>query len=60
MRERGDPAKRAHVASAALTRFVIDCESLLGIAAGQIEVAAGHNLVAPTLVRSHTRRSYRS
>jgi len=43
-----------------LTRFVIDCESLLGIAAGQIEVAAGHKLVAPTLVRSHTRRSYRS
>ena len=52
MRERGDPAKRAHVASAALTRFVIDCETLLRIAAGEIEVTGEHRLVAPTLVRS--------
>ncbi len=52
MREGGDPAKRARVASAALTRFVIDCETLLRIAAGEIEVAAEHKLVAPTLVRS--------
>jgi predicted nucleic acid-binding protein len=35
-----------------VTRFVVDCETLLGIAAGDIEVAAGHQLVAPTLVRS--------
>jgi predicted nucleic acid-binding protein len=35
-----------------VTRFVIDCETLLRIAAGEIEVAAGHKLVAPTLVRS--------
>jgi predicted nucleic acid-binding protein len=35
-----------------VTRFVVDCETLLGIAAGEIEVAAGHKLVAPTLVRS--------
>jgi indolepyruvate ferredoxin oxidoreductase alpha subunit len=35
-----------------MTRFVIDCETLLRIAAGEIEVAAGHQLVAPTLVRS--------
>jgi predicted nucleic acid-binding protein len=36
----------------ALTRFVVDCDTLLGIAAGEIEVAPGHQLVAPTLVRS--------
>ena|SRR5438045_7631074 len=35
-----------------MTRFVVDCETLLRIAAGEIEVAAGHKLVAPTLVRS--------
>jgi predicted nucleic acid-binding protein len=35
-----------------LTRFVIDCETLLRIAAGEIQVADGHKLVAPTLVRS--------
>jgi indolepyruvate ferredoxin oxidoreductase alpha subunit len=35
-----------------LTRFVVDCETLLQIAAGEIEVAAEHKLVAPTLVRS--------
>ena len=52
MRECGDPAKRPRVASAALTRFVIDCETLLRIAAREIEVAAEHKLVAPTLVRS--------
>jgi len=42
----------ACVASAALTRFVIDCETLLRIAAGEIQVADEHKLVAPTLVRS--------
>jgi len=35
-----------------LTRFVIDCETLLRIAAGEIQVADEHKLVAPTLVRS--------
>jgi predicted nucleic acid-binding protein len=35
-----------------VTRFVVDCETLLGIAAGEIEVATEHKLVAPTLVRS--------
>ena len=35
-----------------MTRFVVDCETLLRIAAGEIEVATGHKLVAPTLVRS--------
>ena len=35
-----------------MTRFVVDCDTLLGIAAGEIEVAEGHMLVAPTLVRS--------
>jgi predicted nucleic acid-binding protein len=35
-----------------LTRFVIDCETLLRIAAGEIEVAPEHKLVAPTLIRS--------
>ena len=35
-----------------VTRFVVDCETLLRIAAGEIEVAADHTLLAPTLVRS--------
>ena len=35
-----------------MTRFVVDCETLLRIAAGEIEVPAEHKLVAPTLVRS--------
>ena len=35
-----------------MTRFVVDCETLLRIAAGEIEVAPEHELVAPTLVRS--------
>jgi predicted nucleic acid-binding protein len=35
-----------------VTRFVVDCETLLRIAAGDIEVGAEHKLVAPTLVRS--------
>ena len=40
------------VASPHVARFVVDCETLLRVAAGEIEVAAGHQLVAPTLVRS--------
>ena len=35
-----------------VTRFVVDCDTLLRIAAGETKVAAGHKLVAPTLVRS--------
>ena len=35
-----------------MTRFVVDGDTLLRIAAGEIEVAAEHQLVAPTLVRS--------
>jgi indolepyruvate ferredoxin oxidoreductase alpha subunit len=35
-----------------VTRFVVDCETLLQIAAGEIEVAPEHKLLAPTLVRS--------
>jgi indolepyruvate ferredoxin oxidoreductase alpha subunit len=35
-----------------VTRFVVDCETLLRIAAGEIEVAVEHQLIAPTLVRS--------
>jgi len=35
-----------------VTRFVIDCETLLRIAAGEIEVSSEHTLLAPTLVRS--------
>jgi hypothetical protein len=35
-----------------VTRFVADWETLLRIAAGEIELAAEHKLVAPTLVRS--------
>jgi predicted nucleic acid-binding protein len=35
-----------------VTRFVVDCPTLLGIAGGEVEVAPEHELVAPTLVRS--------
>jgi indolepyruvate ferredoxin oxidoreductase alpha subunit len=35
-----------------MTRFVVDAETLLRIAAGEVEVAPGHELLAPTLVRS--------
>jgi predicted nucleic acid-binding protein len=35
-----------------VTRFVVDCDTLLGIAAREIEVAPEHRLVAPALVRS--------
>jgi predicted nucleic acid-binding protein len=35
-----------------VTRFVVDCDTLLLIAAGEIEVDAEHKLFAPTLVRS--------
>ena len=35
-----------------MTRFVVDCETLLQLAAGEVEVGRGHTLLAPTLVRS--------
>ena len=35
-----------------MTRFVVDHQTLLQIAAGDVEVAPEHQLVAPTLVRS--------
>ena len=35
-----------------MARFVVDCETLVKIAAGELVVAEGHRLVAPTLVRS--------
>jgi predicted nucleic acid-binding protein len=35
-----------------MTRFVVDCDTLLRIAAGEIEVDPEHKLLAPTLVRS--------
>jgi len=35
-----------------VTRFVVDCDTLLRIVAGEVEVASEHQLVAPTLVRS--------
>ncbi len=35
-----------------VARFVIDCETLLEMASGDIEVAPSHRLFAPTLVRS--------
>ncbi len=35
-----------------MARFVVDCQTLLQIAAGEVEVDAEHQLVAPTLVRS--------
>src|SRR4029079_2083358 len=49
----GDARPRVFLGSVrGVTRFVVDCETLLRIAAGEVEVAAGHQLVAPTLVRS--------
>ena len=45
-------AFRGPSAVLAVTRFVVDCDTLLRIAAGEIEVAPEHKLVAPTLVRS--------
>jgi indolepyruvate ferredoxin oxidoreductase alpha subunit len=36
----------------AVTRFVVDCDTLIRVAAGEIEVGAEHTLLAPTLVRS--------
>ncbi len=35
-----------------MTKFVVDCDTLLRIVSGEIEVAPGHTLLAPALVRS--------
>lgn len=35
-----------------MARYVVDCETLLRIASGEIDVAPEHKLLAPTLVRS--------
>lgn len=35
-----------------MARYVIDCDTLLALASGEIEVASSHRLFAPTLVRS--------
>jgi len=37
-----------------MARFVVDCGAVLQIAAEEIDVAAGHELLAPTLLRSQT------
>jgi predicted nucleic acid-binding protein len=37
-----------------VTRFVVDCGAVLHLAAEGIEVAPGHELLAPTLLRSQT------
>ena len=37
-----------------MTRFVVDCGVVLRLASGGIEVAAEHELLAPTLLRSQT------
>jgi predicted nucleic acid-binding protein len=50
-REREYPAKRTY-SVCGVTRFVVDCETLLRIAGGEIVLAPEHKLVAPTLVRS--------
>lgn len=37
-----------------MTRFVVDCGVALRLASGELEVAEGHELLAPTLLRSQT------
>jgi predicted nucleic acid-binding protein len=37
-----------------MARFVVDCGVVLRLAAEEIAVAAGHELLAPTLLRSQT------
>jgi predicted nucleic acid-binding protein len=37
-----------------MTRFVVDCGVVVRLAADGIEVPAGHELLAPTLLRSQT------
>ncbi len=47
-----EAAPAGGVSVSRVTRFVVDCETLLQIAAGEIEVAPEHKLLAPALVRS--------
>jgi predicted nucleic acid-binding protein len=51
-RGRREEDRRAREEGGELTRFVVDCGTLLRIASGEIDVAPEHQLVAPTLVRS--------
>lgn len=37
-----------------MTRYVVDAGAVLHLVAHEIEVAAGHELLAPTLIRSQT------
>jgi predicted nucleic acid-binding protein len=37
-----------------VTRFVVDCGVVLHLAGDEVEVPAGHELLAPTLLRSQT------
>ena len=37
-----------------MTRFAVDCEVVLRLAGEEIEIAAEHELLAPTLLRSQT------
>ena len=37
-----------------MTRFVVDCGAVLHLASEEVEVAPGHELFAPTLLRSQT------
>jgi predicted nucleic acid-binding protein len=37
-----------------MTRFVVDCGAVLHLASEEVEVADGHELLAPTLLRSQT------
>ena len=49
----GAPSKDA-IASAHMTRFVVDCGAVLKLAAEEVKIAAKHELLAPTLLRSQT------
>ena len=53
-RARGSAPKTAAVACGHLTRFVVDCGVVLRLVSEGIEVAAEHELLAPTLLRSQT------
>ena len=37
-----------------MTRFVVDASAVIHLASGEVEVAGGHKLLAPTLLRSQT------
>jgi len=44
----------AHPYASAMTRFVVDAGAVLRLASANVEVAADHELLAPTLLRSQT------